>query len=185
MKPLNPKVLRRTPNSISLAPFPVQLPRDAGRQPATFAAYCKASAAGVSLTANKTSTEYPGGCELALVLGVGCGCAGVHMCVRPKAVAGTASICVECMCSTQHLPNMASTVVAYCLLLCYASGSGVQVPIDGRITIKGLQGGGAYNFAVSGEHHCCALLPIKFLGRPARMCVRALHSACTWSVSPI
>lgn len=77
LKPVNPKVLRRAPNSISLAPFPVQLSRDAGRKPATFAAYCKASAAGVSLTANKTSTEYPGVCEQALVLGVGCRCVGV------------------------------------------------------------------------------------------------------------
>lgn len=76
---------------------------------------------------------------------------------------------------------MASTIVAYSLLLCCASGSGVQVPIDGRVIIEGLQGGEAYNFAVSGKHDCRALL----LGRPERMCVRALHSACTLSVSPI
>jgi hypothetical protein len=74
LKPAHPKVLCRTPNSISLAPFPVQLAREAGRKPATFAAYCKAAAAGVSLTVNKTSTEYPGVCEQALVLGAGCEC---------------------------------------------------------------------------------------------------------------
>jgi hypothetical protein len=63
VKPNNPKVLRRTPNSISLTAFPVKLAREAGK-PATFAAYCKPCAAGVSLTVNKTAMEYPGLCRL-------------------------------------------------------------------------------------------------------------------------
>lgn len=59
VRPVNPKVLCRTPNSTSLSAFPVKVAREA-RQPAAFAAYCKPCAAGVSLTVNKTTMEYPG-----------------------------------------------------------------------------------------------------------------------------
>jgi hypothetical protein len=34
-------------------------------------------------------------------------------------------------------------------------GSGVQVPIDGRVTIDGLQACETYNFAVAGEWSVC------------------------------
>lgn len=59
VRPINPKVLCRTPNSITLTTFPLKL-SGAARQPARFAAYCKPCAAGVSLTVNKTAMEYPG-----------------------------------------------------------------------------------------------------------------------------
>eukprot|EP00879_Flechtneria_rotunda_P025042 GHRR01026578.1.p1 GENE.GHRR01026578.1~~GHRR01026578.1.p1 ORF type:complete len:516 (+),score=184.34 GHRR01026578.1:750-2297(+) len=57
-RPLQPKVLRRTPNSITLTYWHVHL---RGHTPAVrFAAYCKPTGAGVALTINPTAMEYPG-----------------------------------------------------------------------------------------------------------------------------
>jgi len=73
VRPINPKVLCRTPNSITITTFPLRL-SGAARQPARFAAYCKPCAAGVSLTVNKTALEYPGkeGRELSVAARVAC-----------------------------------------------------------------------------------------------------------------
>lgn len=62
---------------------------------------------------------------------------------RKQRIYALHSICRRCV----HRCCLLSVAV-----LCCASGSGVQVSIDDRITIEGLQGGEAYNFAVSGEH---------------------------------
>ncbi len=67
--PLPPKVLERTPTSVTLTHFPLHL--RGGRTPASYAVYCKSYGAGVALSINKTSMEYEGGytaCTKRLVL---------------------------------------------------------------------------------------------------------------------
>ena len=55
---LPPKILCRTPNSITLTHLPVNV--RGYKQPVSFAAYCKPTGAGVALSINRTATEYPG-----------------------------------------------------------------------------------------------------------------------------
>lgn len=63
---LQPKVLCRTPNSITLTHFPLTV--KGYRQPISFAVYCKPTGAGVALSINRTAMEYPGGlCALLAV----------------------------------------------------------------------------------------------------------------------
>jgi hypothetical protein len=57
-KPLQPKILCRTPNSVTLTHFPLNV--KGYKQPASFAVYCKQTAAGVALSINSTAMEYPG-----------------------------------------------------------------------------------------------------------------------------
>ena len=59
--PPAPLVLERTPSSITLTCPPLQL--RGGRVPVTYAVYCKSYGAGVALSINSTSMEYPGGCS--------------------------------------------------------------------------------------------------------------------------
>ncbi len=59
--PPAPQVLERTPTSVTLVQ-PAGLQLRGGRQPASYAVYCKSYGAGVALSINSTSMEYPGGC---------------------------------------------------------------------------------------------------------------------------
>jgi hypothetical protein len=58
-RPLQPKILCRTPNSVTLTQFPLNV--RGYKQPASFAVYCKQTGAGVALSINSTAMEYPGG----------------------------------------------------------------------------------------------------------------------------
>jgi hypothetical protein len=60
-KPLQPKILCRTPNSVTLTHFPLCV--RGYKQPASFAVYCKHTGAGVALSINSTAMEYPGALE--------------------------------------------------------------------------------------------------------------------------
>jgi hypothetical protein len=57
-KPLQPKILCRTPNSVTLTHFPLNV--KGYKQPASFAVYCKQTGAGVALSINSTAMEYRG-----------------------------------------------------------------------------------------------------------------------------
>lgn len=60
-KPLQPKILCRTPNSVTLTHWPLSV--RGYKQPASFAVYCKQTGAGVALSINSTAMEYPGGLD--------------------------------------------------------------------------------------------------------------------------
>ena len=55
--PLQPRILQRSCNSLTVSHFPLAL---RGFKPAKFAVFAKSYGAGVALTMNKTSMEYPG-----------------------------------------------------------------------------------------------------------------------------
>lgn len=56
--PLQPRILQRTPTSVTLSNFPFLL--KGGKRVAKWAVYSKTYGAGVALILNKTATEYPG-----------------------------------------------------------------------------------------------------------------------------
>ncbi|KAG2499074.1 hypothetical protein HYH03_003257 [Edaphochlamys debaryana] len=62
--PPQPKLLQRTPTSVTLVAHPpgpgLKAPPGARKPPTRYVAYCKAFGAGVGLSINKTATEYPG-----------------------------------------------------------------------------------------------------------------------------